>query len=254
MKHFRIFVALVLSVVLALSMIALGEEVKEPQEKAEEIEQFIIGNVDEAAGEAEADLTAPAPSGDAGATDALTADAPEEVPEEQIEEPNEEEPSEEEPSEENPSEEESSEEKSGEEEPGEEEPSEEEPSEEEPSEEEPSEEEPSEEEPEEEEPVEESVEGVADEAAMAALSVENAPVVANALVYTGDAQPLVTAEGEWLYSLDGENFTADIPAAVNAGVYTVYYRAAEDAEAQSVVVTVDKADVVFTPPVPAFGV
>ena len=203
-KLLRIFVALVLSAVLALSMIALGEEVKEPQDKAEEIEQFIIGNVDAAAGEAEADLTAPAPSADAGATDALTADAPEEVPEEQTEEP--------------------------------------------------SEEEPSEEEPEEEEPVEESVEGVADEAAMAALSVENAPVVANVLVYTGDAQPLVTAEGEWLYSLDGENFTADIPAAVNAGVYTVYYKAAEDAEAQSVVVTVDKADVVFTPPVPAFGV
>ena len=193
-KLLRIFVALVLSAVLALSMIALGEEVKEPQDKAEEIEQFIIGNVDAAAGEAEADLTAPAPS-----ADALTADAPEEVPEEQTEEPSEEEPSEE-------------------------------------------------------EPVEKSAEGVADEAAMAALSVENAPVVANALVYTGDAQPLVTAEGEWLYSLDGENFTADIPAAVNAGVYTVYYKAAEDAEAQSVVVTVDKADVVFTPPVPAFGV
>ena len=86
------------------------------------------------------------------------------------------------------------------------------------------------------------------------VCAENAPVVANALVYTGDAQPLVTAEGEWLYSLDGENFTADIPAAVNAGVYTVYYKAAEDAEAQSVVVTVDKADVVFTPPVPAFGI
>ena len=244
MKHFRIFVALVLSVVLALSMIALGEEVKEPQDKAEEIEQFIIGNVDAAAGEAEADLTAPAPS-----DDALTADAPEEVPEEQTEEPSEEEPNEEEPSEEEPSEEEPSEE-----EPSEEDSSEENPSEEEPSEEEPSEEEPSEEEPEEEEPTEESVEGVADEAAMAALSVENAPVVANALVYTGDAQPLVTAEGEWLYSLDGENVTADIPAAVNAGVYTVYYKAAEDAEAQSVVVTVDKADVVFTPPVPAFGV
>ena len=239
MKHFRIFAALVLSAVLALSMIALGEEVKEPQDKAEEIEQFIIGNVDAAAGEAEADLTAPVPS-----ADALTADAPEEVPEEQTEEPNEEEPNEEEPSEEEPSEEN----------PSEEEPSEEESSEEEPSEEEPSEEEPSEEEPSEEEPVEESVEGVADEAAMAALSVENAPVVANALVYTGDAQPLVTAEGEWLYSLDGENYTADIPAAVNAGVYTVYYKAAEDAEAQSVVVTVDKADVVFTPPVPAFGV
>ena len=229
MKHFRIFVALVLSVVLALSMIALGEEVKEPQEKAEEIEQFIIGNVDAAAGEAEADLTAPVPS-----ADALTADAPEEVPEEQTEEPNEEDPNEEEPSEEEPSEEEPSEEESSEEESSEEEPSEEESS--------------------EEEPVEETAEGVADEAAMAALSVENAPVVANALVYTGDAQPLVTAEGEWLYSLDGENFTADIPAAVNAGVYTVYYKAAEDAEAQSVVVTVDKADVVFTPPVPAFGV
>ena len=76
---------------------------------------------------------------------------------------------------------------------------------------------------------------------------DGAPV-ANALVYTGEAQALVSAGEGWLFSVDGEAFTADIPVAVDAGDYTVFYKAAEDAEAQALTVTVAKADVVLVPP------
>ena len=72
--------------------------------------------------------------------------------------------------------------------------------------------------------------------------------VANALTYTGEAQALVVAGEGWLFSVDGEAFTADIPTAVDAGEYTVFYKAAEDAEAQALTVTVAKADVVLIPP------
>lgn len=81
---------------------------------------------------------------------------------------------------------------------------------------------------------------------------EGAPV-ANALVYTGEAQPLVSAGGAWLYALDGVTYGMEIPTAVNAGEYTVYYKAAEDAEAQTLIAIIDKADVLFTPPVAATG-
>ena len=77
---------------------------------------------------------------------------------------------------------------------------------------------------------------------------------ANALTYTGEAQALVTGEG-WLYSLDGEAYSAELPAAVNAGEYTVYFIPADaiDAQPQTLTVTVAKADVVFTPPVAVTG-
>ena len=76
---------------------------------------------------------------------------------------------------------------------------------------------------------------------------DGAPV-ANALVYTGEAQALVSAGEGWLFSVDGEAFTADIPTAVDAGDYTVFFKAADDAEAQALTVTVAKADVVLVPP------
>ena len=76
----------------------------------------------------------------------------------------------------------------------------------------------------------------------------NGAPVANALVYTGEAQALVSAGEGWLFSVDGEAFTADIPVAVDAGDYTVFFKAAEDAEAQALTVTVAKADVVLVPP------
>ena len=76
----------------------------------------------------------------------------------------------------------------------------------------------------------------------------NGAPVANALVYTGEAQALVSAGEGWLFSVDGEAFTADIPVAVDAGDYTVFFKAADDAEAQALTVTVAKADVVLVPP------
>ena len=69
------------------------------------------------------------------------------------------------------------------------------------------------------------------------------------LVYTGEPQELITAQGEmWLYSLDGEEYTSELPTAVNAGTYTVYMKEGETVE--TVTVTIAKADVTFTPPVP----
>lgn len=94
----------------------------------------------------------------------------------------------------------------------------------------------------EEEPGEETEEAPTDE-----HSVPDAPV-ANALVYTGEAQALVSTGEGWLFSMDGEAYTPDIPTAVDAGEYTVFFKAAEDAEAQAVTVTVAKADVVLIPP------
>ena len=75
--------------------------------------------------------------------------------------------------------------------------------------------------------------------------------VANALVYTGEAQPLVSAVEPWLYSLDGEAYSAEVPTAVNAGEYTVYFKAAGEDEAGTVAVTVEKAEATFIPPVAA---
>lgn len=122
---------------------------------------------------------------------------------------------------------------------------------------------PAEEVPAEEAPAEEAPAGeaVAEEAAEEAPVEEEAGEesaaeglpVANALVYNGEAQPLVSAEGAWLYSLDGETYTEAIPTAVDAGEYAVYYKAADDAGASSLTAVIDKAEAVFTPPVPATG-
>ena len=59
-----------------------------------------------------------------------------------------------------------------------------------------------------------------------------APTPIANLVYTGSAQPLVTAGetdfGTLLYSLDNKDFSAEIPATSDASTYTVYYKVAED--------------------------
>ena len=202
--------------------------------------------------------------------------AEEEPAEEELaeEEPAEEEPAEEEPAEEEPAEDEPAEEQPAEE-PAEEEPAEEEHAEEpaeeesaeeeaaaEPAEEEPAEQEPAEEEPAAEESAVESIEEPAEEQPVeepaeepvAEEPAEEEPIVeptANALTYTGEAQALVYGEGAWLYSLDGETYGEEIPTAVNAGEYTVYFKATEADEPQSITVTVAKADAEFTPPVAA---
>ena len=73
-------------------------------------------------------------------------------------------------------------------------------------------------------------------------------VAVEGLIYTGEPQTLITPlPGTWLYSLDGEEYSADIPVGVNAGEYTVYMKNGETVEV--VTVTIAKADVVFTAPV-----
>ena len=49
--------------------------------------------------------------------------------------------------------------------------------------------------------------------------------------------------------MDGKTYAPDIPAATDAGEYTVYFAPADsDGEAQAMTVTVAKADVVLIPP------
>ena len=131
----------------------------------------------------------------------------------------------------------------------------EEPTDEEPTEE-PAVEEPAADEPAQEPSIEEEASEPAQQPSVEEEASEAAPALptANALTYTGEAQALVTGEG-WLYSLDGEAYSAELPAAVNAGEYTVYFIPADaiDAQPQALTVTVAKADVVFTPPVAVTG-
>ena len=61
--------------------------------------------------------------------------------------------------------------------------------------------------------------------------------------YNSKAQALVTAgstnAGFMLYSLDGTNYSDEIPTAVNAGIYTVYYKVAETENYSSVTGSVE---------------
>ena len=54
------------------------------------------------------------------------------------------------------------------------------------------------------------------------------PTAVENLIYNGSAQALVNAGntdfGTLLYSLDGQNYSADIPTATDGGAYTVYYK------------------------------
>ncbi|SUQ26083.1 MBG-2 domain-containing protein, partial [Fibrobacter succinogenes] len=89
------------------------------------------------------------------------------------------------------------------------------------------------------------------------VSVE-APVAKEKLVYSGKSQELVTAGktnfGKLLYSLDGEKYSAEIPAATDAKTYTVYYKVEGSDnwnafEAKKVEVKIAKADVSVEAPV-----
>ena len=63
-----------------------------------------------------------------------------------------------------------------------------------------------------------------------AIPTVTAPVATNPN-FNGDKQVLITAglanSGTLLYSLDGENYSEDIPTAKNAGTYIVYYKVEE---------------------------
>ncbi len=56
----------------------------------------------------------------------------------------------------------------------------------------------------------------------------NAPTAVENLIHNGSAQALVNAGstdfGTLLYSLDGQNYSADIPTGTDAGTYTIYYK------------------------------
>ena len=64
-------------------------------------------------------------------------------------------------------------------------------------------------------------------------AVAKEPKAAAGLVYTGKAQQLITAgeaeNGVMVYSLDGTRYAAALPAATDAGTYTVYYKVLGDA-------------------------
>lgn len=79
--------------------------------------------------------------------------------------------------------------------------------------------------------------------------VSNNPT-ANTLTYSGSSQALITegtaSGGKMYYSLDGVNYSGDIPEATNAGDYTVYYYVQGDADhidsvVNSIMVTIGKA-------------
>ena len=85
-----------------------------------------------------------------------------------------------------------------------------------------------------------------------------APVAVAGLVYSGAAQTLIaagTAEGGVMqYSLDNATWGTELPQATNAGTYPVYFRVVGDANhndqvAAFVNVTINKADMTYTPPV-----
>ncbi len=80
-----------------------------------------------------------------------------------------------------------------------------------------------------------------------------APTAKTGLIYTGNAQALVTAGtasgGNMWYSLDNSNWYEDIPTGINATTYTVYYKVVGDGNHNdnnggSVEVNIAKADIV----------
>ncbi|MBQ2671080.1 MAG: hypothetical protein IJG06_10090, partial [Clostridia bacterium] len=90
----------------------------------------------------------------------------------------------------------------------------------------------------------------------AAITVMTDPK-AKSLTYTGYAQELVTsgsAEGGTVeYSLNGTDYSDTVPTGINAGEYTVYYKAIgdsnhNDTEAKTVKVTIAKKTPVLTVP------
>ena len=95
-----------------------------------------------------------------------------------------------------------------------------------------------------------------------AASDVTTPPAANTLTYTGSAQALVTAGtatgGTMQYSLDGTNYSTDIPTGIDTGSYTVYYKVLGDenhnnTESASVTVAIAKAYAAYTAPAAKTG-
>ena len=83
--------------------------------------------------------------------------------------------------------------------------------------------------------------------AKADITMTTAPAAVSGLVYSGEAQTLITAGvasfGTVLYSTDGETYAEALPQGTAAGTYTVYYKVEGDANhnafaAQTVSVTI----------------
>ena len=89
----------------------------------------------------------------------------------------------------------------------------------------------------------------------ALAEVEDAPDAVRNLVYTGNAQKLVTPgtakNGTMVYSLDNKNYSETVPTATNADTYTVWYKVVgnngySDTAAKSFNVTIQKAALTVT--------
>ena len=85
--------------------------------------------------------------------------------------------------------------------------------------------------------------------------ITTAPAAVADLAYTGEAQTLITAgeayNGTLLYSLDGENYSEELPQGKDAKTYTVYYKVepvegGTGIDATTLEVTIAKADAVVT--------
>ena len=85
------------------------------------------------------------------------------------------------------------------------------------------------------------------------ITLTTAPAAVSGLVYSGEAQTLITAGvasfGTVVYSLDGTTFAEALPQATEAGTYTVYYKVEGDdnhnafaPETLSVTIATNKAD------------
>ena len=72
------------------------------------------------------------------------------------------------------------------------------------------------------------------------------------LIYNCEPQDLIKYQEGWLYSLDGETYTSEIPTGFNAGTYTIYMMEEKEENEEAIpiiiAVTIAKADVTFTPP------
>lgn len=86
------------------------------------------------------------------------------------------------------------------------------------------------------------------------------PVAIPGLIYTGIAQPLVTpavveagnnTAGSVLYSLDGKDWSASLPAGTNAGSYSVYYKVAGNEDYKDFI-CVSPVNVTITKGTPAY--
>ena len=74
------------------------------------------------------------------------------------------------------------------------------------------------------------------------------------LIYTGEPQDLIKYQEGCLYSIDGQTYTSEIPTGIYAGSYTIYMKEEKEDNEETVpiiiTVTIAKADVTFTPPMP----